>query len=87
MTVTGRVGDLAYLETVRDGLVKCKVMYVKREDNGDLTLVVRVTASRGCYKLGEAIKATALHIIPRGAIYKRRGEYFPRIRPYKWDAP
>lgn len=74
--ITLRPGDSCYFETVRDGLVPCKM--VSRVDR---TVTLKVTRNgRTCYKAGEIIETTPRHAIPRAAVWRRR--YKTLILPY-----
>lgn len=75
---------LAFYETVRSGLVPLKVVKVARDEDGQIQITGKVTAARGPYKRGEIIEGGVVHMIPRTAVYKPRGAFFPRILPYSW---
>lgn len=75
---------LAYYETVRTGLVPCKVISITRQANGSLHLEARVTATRGGYERGGIIGDSSMHVIPRGAVRKFRSSPFPKIMPFSW---
>lgn len=70
-------GALAYYDSFGAGLVPCKVLAVRSRACVD----VGVTAARRGYKRGETISGIhARHVVPRGAVCVRGGQY--RIRPY-----
>lgn len=71
-----RTGELCYFETVRDGLVPCRMLSV---DSYHITL--KVTGNRAGYRVGELIGTTPMHAIPRGAV--RRRKYATVILPYE----
>jgi hypothetical protein len=81
------VGCEAYYDSFA-GLIPCKVTLIKipREEKnpGRPSTQHRIdfilTASRRPYEKGEKLTASALHVIPRDAVYVRSGQY--RIGPY-----
>lgn len=65
------------------GLVPCRILAAwEGEGVGGWRFLVQLTANRGVYSRGEVQEASALSIVPRGAVY-RRGYHF-RIRAYSW---
>lgn len=64
-------GDLAYIYTVRGGLVPCKVLVVK--DDGETEVIV--TASRPGWKRGdwELIRNPRISLVNRNQVSHRRG--------------
>lgn len=74
----GNTGDLAYIDSVKGGLVPCKVISIKGRD-----VTVRVTADRYGYNKGTVVTLYCLQIVPRGAVHRRR--YTTTIGPYQWQ--
>ena len=74
---------LAYYETVRSGLVPCKVTRVVRA-GGELRIWAKVTGPRSGYARGDTIESTGLHMVPRHAVRRRR--YSTIILAYDWAA-
>jgi hypothetical protein len=74
-----RSGDSCYFETVRDGLVPCKVVSIDQAVPSNITLRVTRNGRTG-YKAGETIITTSHHAIPRSAV--RRHKYSTTILPY-----
>lgn len=74
---------LAYYETVRSGLVPCKVTRVVRA-GGELRIWAKVTGPRSGYARGDTIESTGLHMVPRHAVLRRR--YRTIILAYDWTA-
>ena len=72
------VGCKAYLDSF-SGLVPCKVLAITR-GNGLTQVQVKLTATRCAYKCGEILTDNSLHVVPRGAVHVRGGQY--RIRLY-----
>ena len=72
-------GDAAWFETVRDGLVPCKVLSI--DACKPANVMVRVTGDHAAYRRGDEITSTSLHVIPRGAI--RRHKFYTTILPFK----
>jgi hypothetical protein len=88
-----RTGDLAYLDTVMSGLVPVKVLSIVnrmgREEHGPLSnyeIRYKVTATRYAYARGYQNDTSGRLIVPRSAVYKPRGSFFPRIRAYVIEA-
>jgi len=80
-------GELAYIDTMRNGMVPVKVTEVVagaagHELSGSIT--VKVTATRGAYRRGEVIAGNyAARIVPRSKHHYRAG--IGRISPaYAW---
>ena len=74
--ITLKPGDSCYYETVRDGLVPCKMV-----SRVDLTVTLKVTRNgRTCYRAGEIIETTPRHAVPRAAVCRRK--YATYILPY-----
>lgn len=79
---TLRVGCLAYYDSL-SGLIPCKVLSISGENghaSSEQDVTVKLTANRKAYKRGEVITQSALWVIPRDAIFKRR--YGARIGYY-----
>lgn len=86
------IGTLAFYDSFA-GLIPCKVEQIEDKLHRDSNLrgcssscIIRakLTASRGAYKRGEIIESTALHIVPRN--YVRRRKYGARIiGGYRWE--
>ena len=72
---TLKAGDLAYIYTVRGGLVPCKV--IKVDDNGKTE--VRVTADRLGWRRGaaEVLRSPLASLVSRSQVSYHRGQ--PRI--------
>lgn len=75
---------LAYYETVRSGLVPCKVTRMVRAVRGELRIWAKVTGPRSGYARGDTIESTGLHMVPRHAVRRRR--YSTIILAYDWAA-
>lgn len=72
------LGNLAYYDTLFNGLVPCKVTGLD-----GVNVYFTVTADRGTYKRGEKLSSTGFHVVPRKMVYVRNGQY--RINPsYQW---
>lgn len=72
---------LAYLDTVTSGLVPVRILAIDVVNGADVV----VTGERYAYKRGTIVRNVGLSgVVPRSAVYRPRGEYFPRIRPYSW---
>lgn len=81
-----KAGVLAYIDSMRSGLVPCKVLSIKRDTSGvmprDVVTFV-VTATRTGYPRGHKCNSLSSRIIvPRTAVYRIRGQAWPRIVPY-----
>ena len=81
MPRTLRTNDLAYYDSVTAGLVPCRVVSITQYEHGKRVLLV-TTAARGCYRRGEQIDTTVTRAVPRDAVRKPHGAYFPVILPY-----
>jgi hypothetical protein len=79
---TLQTGTLAYFDTMRSGLIPCKVVSIKARETSGHDVTVRLTASRGAYKRGETVfQISARYVVPRASVRGIRG-YSPRILPY-----
>lgn len=68
-------GTPAKWETVRLGLIPCRVLEVfKKLDQHWNTLRIELTADRGPYRKGEVIETSPLWVFPLDRI--RRGQYY-----------
>jgi hypothetical protein len=85
------VGNLAYYDSSA-GLIPCRVLTITGEPgmaNTGQRVTVKLTANRRrvcgvwIYKRNEVIESNALHVIPRGSVCVRCGQY--RIRGYSVD--
>jgi len=79
---TLKAGALAYFDSFV-GLVPCKVLSIKGESgraNSAQEVTFKITASRGPYKRGEIMRRSALWVVPRGAV--RRRKHGAVILPY-----
>jgi len=83
---------LAYFDSFA-GIVPVRVdsMVADESSPGGYRFKVRATAARGAYARGQSIETNGLHVIPRQALFRRRGGSW-RILPYSWadfaaDAP
>jgi hypothetical protein len=80
------IGDLCYFETVRDGLIPCRMieptasMYTP-DTHFTARVTLKVTRGRAGYRTGEVIETTPLHSIPRAAVVRHR--YSTSILPYE----
>lgn len=80
-------GDLAYIDTLRSGLVPCKVVSVSYErhfGNDWQVITVKVTGKRPGYKRGDVTTGTRSTIIPRDHIFTRAGQY-RILAGYIWE--
>lgn len=83
---------LAYIDSITAGLVPCKVVAVQDDRERffssaqhALTIMVRVTAARPGYAVGDIVPCSQRMAVPRTAVYRSRqacGQY--RILPYDW---
>lgn len=64
------LGNLAFYDSLRSGLVPCKVTGFD-----GVTVYFTVTASKGAYKKGEELSAPSYHVIPRKMVHVRSGKY------------
>jgi hypothetical protein len=79
---TLQTGALAYFDTMRSGLIPCKVLSIEARENQGHNVAVKLTAARGAYKRGETVSSiSARYVVPRSAVRGLRG-YSPRILPY-----
>ena len=76
--IIGKIGDLAYLDTYRSGLVPCKVTEINPR-----SVTVKVTADRRGYSRGEIVDAVWYRVTPRTAVRLRRSQF--TIRPFRWE--
>lgn len=78
------LGNLAYYDTLYNGLVPCKVTGIRvYNEFGHYEVHFTITADRGAYKRGERLLSSPLHVIPRKMVSVRNGHY--GIRPnYAW---
>ena len=79
------IGTKAYLDTPFGGLIPCIVVGIAGESFGHvavntLSLTIRLTASRGAYRRGETIQASAYDCPPRDRVTRR--PYTHTINPY-----
>lgn len=84
----GAVGELAYADIPRAGLIPCKVVEIHVAGCGRWAsggkIEVRITANRGVYKRGERITCSACDVIPRKmARINRNGFTVVDVR-YSW---
>jgi hypothetical protein len=84
---TLKTGCLAFVDTLCNGLVPCKIIRIdmdKRQDGKPVAFIVaQITAQRGPYRRGERISSESPgHIVPRDAVKRFRGQVFPRILPF-----
>jgi hypothetical protein len=82
MGITLKTGELAYLDTFA-GLVPCKVVKMEGASgfpSSSQTVVVKLTTSKGAYRRGEIIESNGLHVVARGAVYVRGGQF--RIKAF-----
>lgn len=85
------IGTLAFFDSFA-GLIPCKVIEIKDDfglnekyagKTSGCKIQAKITARRGAYLPGEIIESTALHIIPRKNISRRK--YGARIiGGYSW---
>ena len=71
------IGTKAYLDTPFAGLIPCIVVGIAGESFGHvavntLSLTIKLTASRGAYRRGETIQASAYDCPPRDRVTRRR---------------
>jgi hypothetical protein len=75
------VGTLAYIDTLRSGLVPCKVLEVIEGGGGESTdgkIKVKVTAKRDGFERGAIEYGHASRIIPRDMV-KLSGYQIPKV--------
>jgi hypothetical protein len=78
--ITMKKGDLVYFDTLKSGLVPCKVLEM-HEEHVDLgysqhvnrTVTVKVTADRYAYPKGMVVQTALHHVIERSRVYVRDG--------------
>ncbi len=75
------IGTLAYYDSMRSGLVPCKVTKITQDEHGRVTVTAKVTATRYAYDRGETIDGSATWIVPRSAVLRRK--YGSTILPYE----
>lgn len=91
-----KVGTMAYYDTLRSGLVPCKVVSITEDKPGKQGLHfelskggipqryranIRITTGAHCgYRKGELLVTHAYHVVPRVCIKRRR--YSTYILPY-----
>lgn len=84
MIETLRVGDLAYYETVANGLIPCRVLEITGTSGFRSTaqrILVQFTANRSAYKKGETIGCFGIHVFPRKSVHRRKyGTYVSQSR-------
>lgn len=89
--ILGKIGGLAYYETVRDGLLPCKVIAWQQNSayyGGEARLVIRLTGRKGASAYGPRVfTAPVRHVLPRKAVYTKRGSYgrTRMVLPYRWE--
>lgn len=85
-----RTGDFAYLDSIVGGLVPVKVLRIMQTGRydglGSYDVRYIVTASRRGYPKSYRGDASGRYVVPRAAVLKPRGVFFPRIRPYTIEA-
>jgi hypothetical protein len=75
-----KTGTPALFDTFA-GPIRCKVLAVKKGAHGLHAVTIQITATKGGpYKRGEIVATNCRHAVPRGAIYRKGGQY--RIGPY-----
>ena len=86
---------LAFIDSFA-GLVPCKVLRIKHNDihkcgtfaqQSDITVTVRITATRGAYRLGEVLTLPSHNVVPRGSVYTRNGQYRVAVYSVHVGAP
>lgn len=87
------IGTLAFFDSFA-GLIPCRVESIHdtipagnslRGKTNQCVIRAKITANRGAYLKGDKIESTALHIIPRNHVSRRK--YGARIiGGYSWDA-
>ena len=80
--ITLKTGDNARFETVRDGLIPCKVVSIDRCVPSNI--VLKITRTRAGYHAGDEIVTTARHAIPVKSVWRRR--FKTLILPF-WTTP
>lgn len=79
------IGTLAYFDSLRSGLVPCKVVDIQPGRVAVVEITAIVTANRYAYKRGERITFSGTHIIPRKHVKRFRGRIWPTIiGGYRW---
>lgn len=86
-TVVMNKGDLAFLDTLCNGLVPLKVLRIEsdtRQDGKPVKHVVAiVTANRGPFRRGDVITTKSPgRIVPRAAVRRFPGKVWPTILPF-----
>jgi hypothetical protein len=72
---------LVYYDTTFSGLVPCKLVAVDLDRD---SFRLEVTAERRGYSRGDRIETNARYCVPRDVVYRPRGCFTQRIRPYSW---
>lgn len=72
------LGNLAYYDTLRNGLVPCKVT-----GYDGINVYFTVTANRGAYKRGERLQSVSSYVVPRKMVRVRSGKMIIR-HWYTW---
>jgi len=80
---------LAYYDTL-SGLIPCKVLEVSQINpyneplckpvNSNSTVTIEITVNKGAWKKGMVLKVSALYVVPRNKISKRKYGWI--IKPY-----
>lgn len=86
-TIVMNKNDLAFLDTMCNGLVPLKVLRIEndiRQDGKPVKHVVAiVTANRGPYRRGDVVTSESSGcIVPRAAVRRFRGKVWPVILPF-----
>ena len=77
-------GHAAHFETVRDGLIRCEVLFIGKPKGGESPVRLRVLKHKSCersgYNPGDIIDTVGRHAIPLAAVEQR--DYSTVIMPY-----
>ena len=77
-------GELAYWDTLRSGLVPCRVLNVIKDPEIGMTKVtIRVTGERKPYRLGEEHTVNSFRVLPRSRVKKTKyGHHL--LQNFRW---
>lgn len=74
---------LAYWDTF-SGLIPCRITGATPGESGTgMRLAIEITAARGPYRRGETLETSALFVVPRDRVRRRR--WSTSILPYRWS--
>jgi hypothetical protein len=69
-----RVGSAARFDSL-SGLVPCKVLLISESApcaTSSVKVWFKITKDYGCYRRGEEMQTSSLHVVPLGALHRRK---------------